>query len=237
MGSVTMPPLPNSPPHPTSVPLDPLREAAHLRIKVLDLPGGGKEFILPALRNLRMKLTFLVLWAVFAASLPFAIFVLENVASGLPSWIRWVVVDHGLFALLPLVLIVLVLTLACLDRWLRSSRVIATPGELQVVTHWLLVKRTNRIPASKIIETKIENTTTAGETRYYSLIVLALGDKPGWIARNFPMRPKPGSGSAENNARVFNSGGKRISAATGIEGEAEAQWLLGQLREALGIKV
>ena len=36
---------------------------------------------------------------------------------------------------------------------------------------------------------------------------------------------------------VFNSGGTRLSIATGIEGEDEAKWLLGQLRDALGIKV
>ena len=58
-----------------AVPFDPLREAAQLRIKVLDLPGGRKEFILPALRNLRMKLTFLVLWVEFAASFGFGVFV------------------------------------------------------------------------------------------------------------------------------------------------------------------
>jgi hypothetical protein len=221
----------------SAVGLNPLRKAAEARIKVLDLPGGGKEFVLPALRNLRVKLMFSLIWLVMTASLAFGTSVFVTFVGELPLWIRWFFVDHGLFALGILGLVVLVLTLACLDMWLRSTRVIAKAGELQVVTRWLLFERACRISASNIIETKVENTTTAGTTRYYDIIVLAVGDKPGWLARSFPARVKPGSSFTERDVAAFNTGGKRLSAATGIEGEDEATWLLGQLRGGLGIGV
>jgi len=48
---------------------EPLREAALQRIQVIDRPDGGKEFILPALRNFREKIAFTNIWAVFR--LPF----------------------------------------------------------------------------------------------------------------------------------------------------------------------
>jgi hypothetical protein len=145
--------MPNLLPEPiATVPRDPLREAAALRIKIRDLPDGGKEFILPALRNLRVKLTASFFWLVMTAGLVFGWSVFTDVVGIFPTWIRWLLIDHGLFALGFVGLIVLLLSYVCLDMWLRSSRIVAKAGELQVVTHWLVFKRAINIPASKILK-------------------------------------------------------------------------------------
>jgi hypothetical protein len=212
---------------------DPLREAAHSRIKIVERVDGGKEFILPALRNFQEKFSFSIIWLVFAACFVGLLLVNVRFVNELPALLRFLVANHAYFFLGILGLIELVLTIACLDMWLRSSRVIALPGELRVTTHWLLFKRTVSISAANIIEIRADNNASVGTDLYFDIVVLAVGNKKGWLATYFPARKKPNSSFSENDLKVFNSGGKKIAVATGIIGQSEADWMIGQLRSAL----
>lgn len=215
-------------------PFDPLHEPAQSRIKIFDRADGGKEFILPALRNFREKISFSIAWLILMACLVEAAFINARIVGGLPALIRFFVINHTWFIMGIVGLIQLLLTIACLDMWLRSSRIIATAGELQVVTHWLFFKRTTVISTSKIIEIKANNTASVGADLYYDIVVLTVGEKKSWLAAHFPARRKPGSSFTENDLKVFNTGGKRITAATGIKGRPEAGWLVKELNQALG---
>jgi len=218
------------------IPFDPLRETAQARIKILEHAGGGKEFILPALRNFQEKISFSIIWLVMAG-LIVAFGFMSSQFTDWPALIRFFVIDHLYDVLGILGVIQLLLTFACLDMWLRSSRIVAMPGELRVVTHWLFLKKSQIVSVPDIIEARLENNASDGGTLYFDIVVLTAGEKPGWLAKNFPMRTKPGSSFNENAAKSFNSGGKRIVAATNIKGKDEAEWLLAQLRAALGVSV
>lgn len=221
----------------TPIPFDPLRATAAARIKIFDRPDGGREFVLPALRNFREKMGMSVFWLIMASCLVGTGFISHRVAEEFPAIVRFFIINHTWFLMLFFGAIVLLLTIACIDAWLRSSRIIATNRELQVVTRWLFFKRSVAIPTSKIIEIKSANTTTIGTTRYYDIVVLAIGERKSWLAAHFPAKRKEGSSFTENDLKVFNTGGKKFAAATGIEGEPEAEWLLAQLRAALGVNV
>lgn len=216
-------------------------EAFQSRIKILDHVGGGKEFIAPVLRNFREKISFSILLLVLAITLVVFTFFGVNFLAALPfAWVRFIVINY-LFAVLAIpALLVLLLIIICFDLWFRSNRIIATAGELRVVTHWLFFKRANVIPASKIIEMKAANNTTVNETRYYDIMVLTEGDGKGWLAALHFAAQKPGDSSSsftENDMKVLNTGGEKIRAMTNIPGKTEAEWMLGQLRAALGVNV
>ena len=121
--------------------------------------------------------------------------------------------------------------------WLRSTRVIAVPGELRIVTHWLFVRRTNVIPVSKIINITVDNNTTADGICYYDITVLAKRDGKNWLAAIlfiFQQPDKPEHPLSENELKLINN--KKIRAITDINGESDAKWVLQEINEALGRK-
>ena len=210
---------------------DPMREAAQMRIRVIDRTDGGKEFILPALRNFRVKIAFSILRLFFLPGFVLLAFLNVRVVDELPGLLRFIVANHTYFFMGILGLIQLLLTYVCLDLWLRSSRVIAVPGELRVVTHWLLFRRTVAVAADKILEITARNTTSVNEDLYYDIVVATVGSKKGWLATYFPATRKAGGAFTENDLKAFNSGGRRIYAATGILGQAEADWMVSEIRK------
>jgi hypothetical protein len=212
---------------------DPTREAARARIKIIDRADGGKEFILPAMRNFSEKRSFLVLWFFVTAFLAGLGYIIH--AFPLPGVIGFFILNHVIYFWGFLGLFDLLLTIAVVDMWLRSSRIVARPGQLQTVTHWLFFRRAATISTDRILEIKIADNTSAGPITYYDIMVLTLGTKPGWIAKNFPAQRKPDTSRTENDIRSFNSGGKRLNVATGIKGKAEADWFADELCLALGL--
>jgi hypothetical protein len=213
---------------------DPVREAGYAGIRILDRPDSGREFILPATRNLAEKLPFTLLWLIMTAVVGFACFFVSAANEfPAPTVIRIFILNHVYYVFGILGLIDLVLTIACVDMWLRSSRVIATAGQLQTVTRWLFFKRAATVSASSILEIRVDPATTINTTVYYDILVLTVGTQPGWIAKNFPARLRSGSSFNENDLKAFNSGGRKLRVATGIEGEAEANWFAAELRRLL----
>lgn len=110
----------------------------HSRIEIFDLDGGGKEFVAPVMRNFREKIPFTILRLVFAACFAgFGSGILYFVGQLPFAWARFLAVNlfFSFFGFLGL--FVFVIGIICFDLWFRSTRVIAVPGELHVVTHWL----------------------------------------------------------------------------------------------------
>ena len=211
----------------------------HSRIEIFDLAGDGKEFISPAMRNFREKLSFTILLLVIAAIFAgFIAFVMYFVGQFPFAWARFLAVNFLFSFLAILGLLVLVLGIVCFDLWLRSSRVIAVAGELRIVTHWLFIRRTNAIPVSKIIEIKAANNTTANGVYYYDIMVLTEGGGRNWLAalRYSNGIPAVSDSFTENDRKVLISGGKTIRAITNIIGETEANWILAEINQALGRK-
>lgn len=151
----------------------------------------------------------------------------------LPDVVRFFILNHTWYIIGLFGFIDLMLTIACLDMWLRSSRVIATAGRLRSVTHWLFFKRLVNIPVASIIEIRIDAATTVNNIVYYDIVVLTSGEKPGWLARNFPANPRPNSSFTENDLKSFNTGGKKVHVATGIKGEEVVTWMTGEIRRLL----
>jgi hypothetical protein len=151
----------------------------------------------------------------------------------MPGIIRFIVINHTYYILGFLGLFDLVLTLVCADIWLRSSRIIVTPGRLRAVTHWLFFKRSVEIAAANIIEIRVFAATTINETIYYDIVVLSVGEKPGWVAKNFPAQKGPDSSFTDNDLKSFNSGGKKVAVATGIKDKTEADWLASELQRVM----
>ncbi|MDR3455992.1 MAG: hypothetical protein P4N60_00990 [Verrucomicrobiae bacterium] len=217
-------------------PFDPLREAARQRIRVIDRPDGGKEFILPALRNFREKIAFTIIWVFLLAALLEIGFINVRVVNELPALVRFIVANHTYYVMGFLGLIELLLTYVCLNLWFRSSRVIAVPGELRVVTHWWFFRRTVTAPADKIIEVRAENTGSVGVDLYYEILVLTTGAKRSRLAWLYPAKGRAGSPFTEHDFQVVNTGGKRIRAATDIKGKPAADWLLSEMTRVTGLK-
>jgi hypothetical protein len=228
----------NEPSATPSIAFDPLQETAQSLIKILDRADGGKEFILPALRNFRAKIFFSIAWLMLTAGFVELVFlnagIVNDLLDKMPAPVRFVVINHTWFYLGIYGLIEFFMTIICLNMWLRSSRIIATTGELRVVTHWLVFKRAAVIPASRIIEIRADNTSSVGADLYYDIVVLTMGEKKSWLATHFPASCKEGSSFTENDLKAFNTGGNRIHAATEIKGQPEANWLVAEMNRALG---
>ena len=215
--------------------LDPVREAAAAGIRILDRADGGREFILPATRNFSEKRSFSICWLLVTAFLAGFSFLFTAIINEFPfpGIVRFFILNHIIYFWGILAVIELVLTIAVADMWLRSSRIVAAAGQLQTVTHWLFFKRAAMVSAQEIIEIRIDPATTVNATVYYDILVLTIGTKPGWLARNFPAEPRPDSSFTQNDLKSFNSGGKKLRVATGIEGKPEAEWFAAELRRLL----
>jgi len=158
------------------------------------------------------------------------------VLNELPGLVRFIIANHTYFFLGILGLIELLLTYACFGMWFRSSRIIAVPGELRVVTHWLLFKRSVTVPVDKIIEVRAENTSSVGTDLYYEILVLTMGEKRSRLAFLYPAKARAGTPFTEKDLKVVNTGGRRIHAATDIKSQPEADWLLHEMTRIIGFK-
>ena len=206
------------------------------RIKIIDRADGGKEFVAPATRNFQEKKGITVVLLIVAIGFAIFVTVAGSFIRDLPfAWARFLAANFlfPFFAVLTLVLALV--GFLCVDMWLRSTRVVAIPGELRIVTHWLFIRRTNVIPVSKIIEMTADNNTTADGICYYDITVLAKRDGKNWLAvilYIFQWPDKPDRPLSENELKLIN--GRKIRAITDINRESDAKLILQQINQALG---
>lgn len=212
------------------------RKVTQSRIQIFDRADGGKEFVAPAMRNFQEKKGVAIILLILLVAFAIFVFVAGSFISQLPfAWARFVAVNFffSFFAILTLPLALV--SFICVDIWLRSTRVIAVPGELHIETHWLFVRRTNIIPISKIIEITADNNTTADGICYYDITVLAKRDGKNWPAAIFFIFQQPDQPDrplSENELKLINN--KKIRAVTNINGESDARLILQEINKALG---
>ena len=206
------------------------------RIKIFDRADGSKEFIAPATRNYQEKKGFIVVLLILAVAFAIFVSVAGSFISELPfAWARFLAANFFFYFFAILTLMLALFGFICVDMWLRSTRVVAIPGELRIVTHWLFIRRTNVIPVSKIIEMTADNNTTADGICYYDITVLAKRDGKNWLAvilYIFQWPDKPDRPLSENELKLIN--GRKIRAITDINRESDAKLILQQINQALG---
>src|SRR5207244_8607385 len=81
-------------------------QAGRSRITVRNLDGGGKEFVLPALRNFREKMSFTIIALIATAALALFLYIALTLLSDLPFvWARFFAINFffSFFAVLGLV--------------------------------------------------------------------------------------------------------------------------------------
>lgn len=208
------------------------------RIKIIDRADGGKEFVAPATRNFQEKKGFIVVLLILAAGFAIFVSVAGSFISGLPfAWARFLAVNFFFSFFVVLTLPLALVGFLCVDMWLRSTRVVAIPGELRIVTHWLFIRRTIVLPVSKIIEMTADNNTTADGICYYDITVLTKRDRKNWLAVIlciFQQPDKPDRPLSVNELKLIND--RKIRVITDINGESDAKLILQQINQALGRK-
>ena len=205
------------------------------RIKIIDRADGGKEFVAPATRNFQEKKGITVVLLIVAIGFAIFVTVAGSFIRDLPfAWARFLAANFFFYFFAILTLMLALFGFICVDMWLRSTRVVAIPGELRIVTHWLFIRRTNVIPVSKIIEMTADNNTTA-DGICYDITVLAKRDGKNWLAvilYIFQWPDKPDRPLSENELKLIN--GRKIRAITDINRESDAKLILQQINQALG---
>src|SRR5208282_309928 len=102
--------------------LDEVRQQIHSKIRVNDLPDGGKEFIFPAARNAGPAAGLTLIWLIWTGIVVALFWNWKQVPAIFPLL-------FGVFDLL--------IGLFAFDFWFRCSRVIVTPTQMQIETSWL----------------------------------------------------------------------------------------------------
>jgi|GEM_PF-5906014 len=211
------------------------------RIKISDLANGGKEFVAPAMRNFQEKKGFIIVLLILTVGMAIFLFVVGSFLRDLPfAWARFLAANFFFTFFMILALPLVLLGFLCVDMWLRSTRVLAVPGELRIVTHWLFVRQTNVIPASKILEITATNNTTVDGVCYYDIVVSATNVGKNRLVKLFGaflQAQNPNNSVYKEKMQeidFINSGGKKIHAITNIVGQTEADAILQEINNALG---
>jgi hypothetical protein len=168
-----MPTPSDDPTAPYQMSLDEIRQQIHSRIRVNDLPEGGREFVFPAARNPGFASGATVFWLIWTG------------AVALMVW------KHAPL-LFPLVFgaIDLLMTAFAFDLWFRRSRVVVTPAQATVQTSWLIIKRERRIAASDLTGFSAQTGATAGHQAYYDLKIRVRGGNDFTAASYIAHKPE-----------------------------------------------
>ncbi|HEY4417535.1 MAG TPA: hypothetical protein VGO57_17720 [Verrucomicrobiae bacterium] len=187
------------------------------QFSMVDHANGSRTFVLLARRNFSEKISFSICLLAIGGFLAGIEYALHQFAE-LPAWLNFLTigwVKNSLEAIL--VPVVVLLSWAVLNLWLRVNWILVRPGELKVITRWLFLKRTQIVPLAKIMETRLENNSSDGGILYYDLVVIAIPDKPGRLRIDTDPETR----------------GIRVVAATDIKGKADADQLLQKINEIL----
>lgn len=158
---------------PYQMSLDEIRQQILSRIRVKDLPDGGKEFIFPAGRNPG--------FASGAAAVCL-------VWTGIILLLLW---KHAPpLSLLALGAIDLLMAAFVFDLWFRHSRVAVQAKGVTVERAWFAVKRQQQLPAAEIRNISSDVGATAGHAAYHDLRVLMRDGKEVVLAKNLNSKPE-----------------------------------------------
>ncbi len=159
--------------------LDEVRRLIHSRIRVNDVPEGGREFVFPAARNPGFASGATVFWAIWTGVVGFMV------------WKQAPLIFPLVFGAIDLLM-----TVFAVDLWFRRSRVVVTPEQWTIETSWLGLKKRRTLEPSGVTNIAAEVGATAGHSAYYDLKIRTrdrrdctaakyLGSKPeaDWLVR------------------------------------------------------
>jgi hypothetical protein len=162
-------------PDPTAslqMPVEEIRRDEHSRIQFTDGPGG-REFYFPAARNLGTTLLLTAIFFVWtgftaAAYLGFKSLFFEIVFS---------LVDVLIFV-------------ACLNLWFKSSRVTIDSTGVRAANRWLIFGRTRNFDAGNIARFETKVGMTSGQRTFQDIQLITRADKKITIASGIASQPE-----------------------------------------------
>lgn len=188
--------------------LDEIRKQLRSKIRVNDLPDGGKEFIFPAARNVGAAAGLTLIWLIWTGIVIALFWNWKQVPAIFPLL-------FGAFDLL--------ITIFAFNLWFYRSRVVITPGQATVQKSWLGIKKERRLAAADITSFDVQPGMTTGHTAYYDLKIRIVGDFAAQKAKFIQTGQRP----------PLKFGGGDITAASSIADKPEADWLARQMSAAL----
>ncbi len=192
--------------------LDEIRQQIHSRVRVNDVPGGGREFVFPAARNPGFASGATVFWLIWTGAVVFMV------------WKHAPLVFPLVFGAIDLLM-----TAFAFDLWFRRSRVVVTPAQVTVQTAWLVLKKERQIAASDIIGFRAQPGATAGHQAYYDLKIRVRG------AQDFATSKARYQQTGQMPPVKLSVGsGDGFTAANNIAHKPEADWLVREMATALG---
>lgn len=136
-------------------PVEPYQLPPHSRITVQPAANGGSEFVFPAARNVGPDLMITAFALIWAGAIWFLI--VKHAPLIFP-------LVFGLFEALFLMFLV--------NAWFKSSRVIADPSGISVISSWLGLRSVRQISANDVADIKTRIGMTSGQTVYYDIHVV-----------------------------------------------------------------
>jgi hypothetical protein len=188
--------------------LDEVRKQIHSKIQVNDLPGGGKEFVFPAARNVGPAVGLTLFWLVWTGIVVALFWNWKQVPALFPLL-------FGAFDLL--------ITIFAFNLWFLRSRVVVTSEQVTVQKSWLGVKKERRLAASNVTGFDAQVGMTTGHSAYYDLKIRTGDDFAVQKAKFIQTGQKP----------PLKLSGADVTAASSIADKPEADWLVQQMSAAL----
>jgi hypothetical protein len=186
------PDISDDPTTPYQMSLDEMRQQIHSKIRVNDLPDGGKEFIFPAARNVVPAAGLTVIWLIWTGIVVALFWNWKQVPAIFPLL-------FGVFDLL--------IGLFAFDFWFRRSRVVVTPTQMQIETSWPGFKKRRTLEASQVVSIAADIGATTGHTAYHDLKVRLRDGREITVAKNLGVKPE-----ADWLVRQMIAAGKPIAA-------------------------
>jgi hypothetical protein len=153
--------------------LDEIRQLIHSHIRVSDLADGGREFIFPAARNPGFAsgaTAFVLIWTTIVVFL---------------IWKQAPLIFPLVFGVIDLLM-----AMFTFDLWVRRSRVVATPAQVQIETAWLSFKKRRALKVSEVVSIATDVGATAGHTAYYDLKIRTRDGRELTAAKNLGSKPE-----------------------------------------------
>jgi hypothetical protein len=200
---------------PLQMSVEEIRRDEHSKIQISDGPAG-REFCIPAARNLGMAFSltfFFLVWSAFTLA-AYALF------KSLFFEIVFTAVDVLVFV-------------GCLNVWLKSSRVTVDSTGVTALNRWLLFSKSRRFAAGEIERFDTAIGMTSGNTAYYAIKLVKPGDRDDFAARK--ARYQQTGERPELKFAVRNPSG--VTLASGIASKPEADWLVQEMTRALGRRI
>jgi hypothetical protein len=187
------PEISDDPTLPFQMSLDDVRKQIRSKIRVSDLPDGGKEFIFPAARNPGFLAGATVIWLVWTGVVALLIF-------------------NHVPPLLPLVAGAadLLMTIFLANLWFHRSHVAIAAGQVKMEAAWFSFKKQRAIKSSEVANFETEIGAQVGHSPYYDLKIRVRDGREFTVAKHLGNKPEADWLVREMNKSIARSPSAQI---------------------------